>query len=376
MKITCPQDNLSKGLAIVSRAVSTRSTMPILSNILLSTDGNRLRLAATNLELSVNCWIEAEIEEEGKIAVPARLLQEFVSSLPNAPVSMVLNQSNRTLQLKCLRTEGRIKGVNAEEFPAIPTVEEGAEVYSQPAHVLKDVISQVAIAAASDDSRPIFTGVLTTIGQTMSMVAADGFRLGLRSTEIEGGPEQELTLIIPARSLVELARILPDGKAGQEELVEIAVTPNKNQVIFRTSAVELVSRLIEGQFPNYKQIMPKEWKTQVVVPTSEFLNAAKTASFFARDSANIVRLHMESGEMTVRAESTELGDNESRIDAIVEGQQQADIAFNAKYLTDALNVVDSEQIKLEITSAGSPGVIKPVDSTDYVHIIMPMATSR
>jgi len=375
MKITCPQDNLSKGLAIVSRAVSARSTMPILGNILLATDGARLRLAATNLELSVNCWIEAEIEEEGKVAVPARLLQEFVSSLPSAPVSMVLNPANRTLQLKCLRTEGRIKGVNADEFPAIPTVEPGAQVYSQPAHTLKEVISQVAIAAASDDSRPIFTGVLTTIGQTMTMVAADGFRLGLRSTEIEGGPEQDLTLIIPARSLVELARILPDGK-GQEELVEIAVTPNKNQVIFRTSTVELVSRLIEGQFPNYNQIMPKEWKTQVVVPTSEFLNAAKTASFFARDSANIVRIHMESGEMTVRAESTELGDNESKIDAVVEGQQQADIAFNAKYLTDALNVVDSEQIKLEITGAGSPGVIKPVDATDYVHIIMPMATSR
>jgi len=348
--------------------------MPILGNILLATDGTRLRLAATNLELSVNCWIEAEIEEEGKIAVPARLLQEFVSSLPNAPVSMVLNQANRTLQLKCLRTEGRIKGVNADEFPSIPTVQDG-QTFTQPAHLLKEMISQVAIAAATDDSRPIFTGVLTSIGPSITMVAADGFRLGLRSTEIEGGPAEDVVMIIPARSLLELARILPDGK-GQDEQVEIALTPNKNQVMFRTSSVELVSRLIEGQFPNYKQIMPKEWKTQVVVPKGEFLNAAKTASFFARDSANIVRLHLESGEMTVRAESTELGDNESRIDAIVEGQQQADIAFNAKYLTDALNVVESEQIKLEITSAGSPGVIKPVDSTDYIHVIMPMATSR
>ena len=374
MKVTCPQENLSKGLAIVGRAVSTRSTMPILANILLATDGPRLRLAATNLELSVNCWIEAEVEEEGRVAVPARLLQEFVNSLPQAPVEMVLNPANRMLQLKCLRTDANIKGVNADEFPSIPTVEDGT-VFRQPAHLLKDMINQVAIAAATDDSRPIFTGVLTRIGQSITMVAADGFRLGLRSNELENGPEDELSLIIPAKSLIELARILPDSKT-QDELIEIAITPNKNQVIFRTSSVELVSRLIEGQFPNYQQIMPKEWKTQVVVPTSEFLNAAKTASFFARDSANIVRLHLEPGELTVQAESTELGKNESRIDAVIEGQPQADIAFNARYLTDALNVVDSEQIKLEITSAGAPGVIKPVDSTDYIHVIMPMATSR
>jgi DNA polymerase III subunit beta len=375
VKLTCPQDNLSKGLAIASRAVSTRSTMPILSNVLLATDGPRLKLSATNLELSINCWIEADIEEEGRVAVPARLLQEFVNSLPSAPVKMELNPSNRVVKMHCLRTDGNIRGVSADEFPAIPTVEDGA-VFRQPAHVLKEMINQVAIAAATDDSRPIFTGVLTTIGQTITMVAADGFRLGLRSsTELEGGPPDDLTLIVPAKSLLELARILPDGKA-QDEMVEIALTPNKNQVIFRTVSVELVSRLIEGQFPNYKQIMPKEWKTQIVVPTSEFLNAAKTASFFARDSANIVRLHMESGELTVRAESTELGDNESRIDAVVEGEPSADIAFNAKYLTDALNVVESEQIKLEIVNAGSPGVIKPVDSTDYVHVIMPMATSR
>lgn len=374
MKLTCPQENLSKGLAIVNRAVSTRSTMPILSNILLATDGSRLRLSATNLELSVNCWIDAEIELEGRVAVPARLLQEFVNSLPSAPVSMELNPSNRVVKMHCLRTDGNIRGVNADEFPAIPTVEEGT-VFRQPAHLLKEMINQVAIAAATDDSRPIFTGVLTSIGQAMTMVAADGFRLGLRSTELEGGPEQDISLIIPAKSLLELARVLPDGK-GQDAMVEIALTPNKNQVMFRTASVELVSRLIEGQFPNYKQIMPKEWKTQVVVPTSQFLNAAKTASFFARDSANIVRLHMEAGELTVRAESTELGDNESKIDAVVEGEPSADIAFNAKYLTDALNVVESEQIKLEILNAGSPGVIRPVDSTDYVHVIMPMATSR
>ncbi len=374
MKLACPQDNLSKGLAVVSRAVSTRSTMPILSNILLATDGPRLRVSATNLELSINAWIDAEIEQEGRVAVPARLLQEFVNSLPAAPVKMELNPSNRVVKMHCLRTEGNIRGVSADDFPSVPTVEDGA-VFRQPAHLLKEMINQVAIAAATDDSRPIFTGVLTTIGQTMAMVAADGFRLGLRSTELENGPDPEITLIIPAKSLLELARILPDGK-GQDEMVEISLTPNKNQVMFRTTSVELVSRLIEGQFPNYKQIMPKEWKTQAVVPTSEFLNAAKTASFFARDSANIVRLHMESGELTVRAESTELGDNESRIDAIVEGEPSADIAFNARYLTDALNVVESEQTKLEIVSAGSPGVIRPVDSTDYVHIIMPMATSR
>ncbi|MDE3076030.1 MAG: DNA polymerase III subunit beta, partial [Chloroflexota bacterium] len=188
------------------------------------------------------------------------------------------------------------------------------------------------------------------------------------------GSADEFQIIIPARALLELSRVLPDGK-GQDESVEIAVTPNRNQVIFRTASVELVSRLLEGQFPNYKQIMPTEWKTQAVVATGAFLNATRTASFFARDSANIVRLHIEQGELKVSATSSELGDNESIMDAVVEGEA-ADIAFNARYLGDALGVVDSEQVKLEMVSSGAPGVIKPVDSTDYVHIIMPMATTR
>jgi len=374
VKVTCPQESLSKGLAIVGRAVAARSTMPILSNILLATDGTRLRLSATNLEISINCWIQAEIEQEGRISVPARLLTDFVNSLASAPVEMALNPTNRVVNMKCLRTEGNLRGVSADEFPAVPTVQ-GGIVMRQQAQALKEMINQVAIAAATDDSRPIFTGVLTTFrGSDVTMVAADGFRLGLRSTELAEGAPDEVVIIIPARSLLELARILPDGK-GQDEFVEIAVTPNKNQVIFRTSTVELVSRLLEGQFPNYKQIMPKEWKTQAVVATSALLNATKTASFFARESANIVRLKFDASEVTVSATSSDLGDNESVIDAVVEGDP-AEIAFNARYLADALSVLDSEQVRVEVMNPSAPGVIKPVDSTDYVHVIMPMATAH
>ncbi|MGH2519298.1 MAG: DNA polymerase III subunit beta [Chloroflexota bacterium] len=374
MKVTCPQESLSKGLATVGRAVAARSTMPILSNILLATDGTRLRLSATNLEISINCWVQAEIEQEGRITVPARLLTDFVNSLPSAPVDMALNPTNRVVNMKCLRTEGNLRGVSADEFPAVPTVQAGV-VMRQQGQALKEMINQVAIAAATDDSRPIFTGVLTTFrGTDVTMVAADGFRLGLRSTELAEGAPEELVIIIPARSLLELARILPDGK-GQDEFVEIAVTPNKNQVIFRTATVELVSRLLEGQFPNYKQIMPKEWKTQAVVATSALLNATKTASFFARESANIVRLKFDASEVTVSATSSDLGDNESVIDAVVEGDP-AEIAFNARYLADALSVLDSEQVRVELLNPSAPGVIKPVDSTDYVHVIMPMATAH
>ena len=369
MKITCPQDNLSKGLAIVSRAVSARSTMPILGNILLATDGARLRLAATNLELSVNCWIEAEIEEEGKVAVPARLLQEFVSSLPSAPVSMVLNPANRTLQLKCLRTEGRIKGVNADEFPAIPTVEPGAQVYSQPAHTLKEVISQVAIAAASDDSRPIFTGVLTTIGQTMTMVAADGFRLGLRSTEIEGGPEQDLTLIIPARSLVELARILPDGK-GQEELVEIAVTPNKNQVIFRTSTVELVSRLIEGQFPNYRQLLPDSFEHELRMASAELNEVVRRMSLLAQKNAPL-RLAFQPGELTVSAQTPDIGEAQESLPAAFQGDP-FEIGFNPEFLRDGLEAVQDGDVLLKLISPLRPGLIESADDGGFQYLIMPI----
>ncbi|MCL4458864.1 MAG: DNA polymerase III subunit beta [Chloroflexi bacterium] len=377
MKVSCLQENLAKGLSVVGRAVPTRSTLPITSNILLSTEESRLKMAATNLEIGITCWIGAKVEEEGAITIPARLLTEFVNSLPPDKIEMTLNAQTRSLNMRCARYEANMKGIDAEEFPPIPKIGDKATVTVEPG-LLHEAINQVAFAAATDDSRPVLAGVLANFeGEALTLAAADGFRLAVRKVNLDQVVPQPLSIIVPARALQELARIL----SGEEEPVEITVTPNKTQVLFHLSNVDLVSRLIEGNFPNYQQVIPQRYTTRAVLGRSDFLSAAKIASLFARDGANIVRLQLVPGEeltpgkIIVTATAAEIGDTVGGIDAIVEGEG-LQIAFNAKYLSDVLGVLGGGQVALEVTSPSSPGVIRPVSSEDYIHIIMPMHTTR
>lgn len=373
MQISCLQENLARGLATVSRAVASRSTLPVLSNILIGTDDSRLKLSATNLEIGINCWIGAKIEEEGETTVPARLLTDFVNSLPPESIDMDLSTRTQTLHLSCSRYEANIKGIDASEFPLIPTAEDTGQMTLDP-ETLGEMINQVTFAAATDESRPILTGVLTRFDpETITFAAADGFRLSVRAEEVETGMEEPLTIIIPARALNELARILSDA----DEDVQLTVTQGRNQVLFHLPNIDLVSQLIEGNFPDYNRIIPQTFSTRTVVDVKPFLNAVKVASFFARDAANIVKLglepdsELEPGVLTVSATSSELGDSVTEIDASIEGEA-IEVAFNARYLLDVLNVVETDQVALETTTPSSPGVIKPVDGANLVHVIMPM----
>jgi DNA polymerase-3 subunit beta len=384
MKVSCLQENLAKGLAIVGRAVASRSTLPVLANILLATDQGRLKLAATNLELGITCWIGAKVEEEGATTVPARLLGEFVNSLPNDKIDLALTVRTQTLHLACQRYVANIKGIDAEEFPLIPTVADTPTVALEP-DLLREMIGQVAFAAAADDSRPVLAGVLMSFrDNSLTLAAADGFRLSVRTATIEPPAAGSLAalagldVIVPARAMQEVARIAAEGK----DPVEVTVTPNKNQVLFHMSNVDLVSRLVEGAFPNYQQIIPKEYKTRAVLSTSDFLKATKIASFFARDAANIVRLNVIPGEeelvpgrVTVAATAAEVGDNLNEIDAVVEGQP-LQIAFNARYLTDVLSVLTTAQVGLEASTSSSPGVVRPVGVEGFTHVLMPMHVAR
>jgi len=382
MKVSCLQENLAKGLAIVGRAVASRSTLPVLANILLATDQGRLKLAATNLELGITCWIGAKVEEEGATTVPARLLGEFVNSLPNDKIDLALTVRTQTLHLACQRYVANIKGIDAEDFPLIPTVADTPTVALEP-DLLREMIGQVAFAAAADDSRPVLAGVLMSFrDNSLTLAAADGFRLSVRTATIEppagGATPAGLDVIVPARAMQEVARIAAEGK----DPVEVTVTPNKNQVLFHMSNVDLVSRLVEGAFPNYQQIIPKEYKTRAVLSTSDFLKATKIASFFARDAANIVRLNVIPGEeelvpgrVTVAATAAEVGDNLNEIDAVVEGQP-LQIAFNARYLTDVLSVLATAQVGLEASTSSSPGVVRPVGVEGFTHVLMPMHVAR
>jgi len=373
MKLTCLQENLNRGLSIVGRAVATRTTLPITQNVLLATDDGRLKLVATNLEMAISCWIGAKIEEEGSITVPARLLTEFVSSLPSDTIAVNLSPQTKTLGLKCARFEARISGIDAKEFPPIPSVDEGANTKVE-VDALRQAINQVVFAAATEESRPVLTGVCTQFeGNTLTLAAADGFRLAVFKMPIKNKVSQKIEVIIPARTLAELNRLIGD----EEETVSITLNPNKSQVLFRLKSTELVSQLVQGTFPNYSQLIPKSYNTRVMVNVAEFLRATKTASIFARDGSGIVRLvvtpgsESNPGKLAVSARSEEIGDDVGEIDATVEGAD-AKIAFNGKYLTDVLNVLHESQVALETTNPSSPGLIRPVGTDNYTHVVMPM----
>lgn len=383
MRVSCLQENLARGLSIVGRAVSPRSTLPVLGNILVATDQGRLKLAATNLEIGITCWIGAMVEDDGAITVPARLLSEFVNQLPAERIDMDLSVRTLTLNLKCARYDTNIKGIDASEFPIIPTAD-GDGAIRVEAGTLRKMISQVVFAAATDESRPTLTGVHARFnGQRLTLAATDGFRLAVRSTTLAEPVPQKIEVIIPARALAELSRAIGLSPDADKQFIEITLAEARNQVLFHLPDVDMVSQLIDANFPNYEAIIPRSFSTRTVVDTAALLRALRLASLFARDSSNIVRLQiapgMDSapGTLTLTATSAESGDNVSDLDAIVEGPA-AEIAFNARYMIDVLNVIEEPQVAMETTRASAPGVLRPVGvgPEDFTSVVMPMHVNR
>ena len=377
MKVTCSQENLAKGLGIVGRAVSVRSTLPVLGNVLLSSDNGRLKLAATNLEIVIICWIEARILEEGSITVPARIFNDLVNALPQEQIDLQLNQETQTLHIACARTEANVKGIPAEEFPAVPENQTDQRVRIDAAE-FKEMINQVVFAAAVDDARPTLTGINTHFqSSTIKMAATDGFRLSVREAKCENSMNAPQSVILPARALTELARIMGDGS----EYVEITLTGSRGQVMFELDTVRMISQTIDGNFPDFTSVMPVSHKTRTVLNTASFLKACKTANIFAREASHTARVRIEPdnelmpGYATISATCAETGNNIAQIDAIVEGRG-IELNFNVKYITDVLSVISTPQVALETNSTTEPGVIKPVGKDDFVHIIMPMQFGR
>ena len=373
MKLSCLQENLARGLGIVGRAVATRSTLPITGHVLIASDGGRLKLSATNLEIALTCWIGAQIEEEGAITIPARLLTDFINSLPPERIDMTLPARSRQLRLVCARNEATIGGMDADDFPPIPRVE-GGEGFALDPKVLRKAITQVAFAAATDDSRPVLTGVHTLMEDTeLTLAAADGFRLSVHRLPLGQSVAERTEVIVPARALAEVNRLLAD----EEEPVQMMLNANRTQVLFRLKNVEMVAQLIQGTFPNYSQLIPSGHTSKATVSVADFLRETRIASIFARDGSGIVRLQVTPGEelspgkLVISARAEEIGDNRGEIDASVEGEA-AKVAFNSRYLQDVLQVLDCAQVALETSGSSSPGVLRPVGQDNYVHVVMPM----
>lgn len=378
MRVSVLQENLQKGLSIVGRAISSRPTLPILANVLLSTEDARLKLSATNLELGISVWIGAKVEQDGAVTLPARTLYELVSNLSPERVDMELEVRTQTIHLRCGGTTTNIKGIDASEFPLIP--EASPEGVAVSAHEFREMVDQVAFAAAKDDNRPVLTGILARFeDNVITLATADGYRLSVRKAYIENPIKQPVSIIIPAKALQEVARIISD----EDELVYISIPEGRSQVMFHLSEVDVVSSLIEGKFPEYENIIPRKHSTLTTVYRDELLLACKRSEVFARDNAFTTKISIVPsddgvgpGEMRVRGQSNEKGDNESLVTASVDGTS-VDISFNIRYLIDVLNVIDEDQVVIETNTSTDPGVVRPMRTDDdgldrFVHVIMPM----
>ena len=371
MKLSVMQENLARGLSVVSRAVSTRSTLPVLANVLLKTEDAGLKLTATNLEIGITYWVPGKIESDGATTVPARLLTDLVSTLPAGDRVDLDLQSGDTLHIQCGRFETHVKGIDADEFPAIGAAGERPTTRVAQ-NVLRRALAETTFAAASDEARPILTGVLARFeGDQLTLAAADNYRIAVKTIPIlDAVPET--SVVIPARALNELARVLADV----EDPVEILLASGKNQILFHLDGIDLVSRLIDGQFPNYQQVVPTSHTTRAVLDREELLRAVRPAALIAHESANIVKLQVSSdGEpgITVSA-NAEVGDHVGQVEADVDGDGTT-IAFNARYLADVLTNVSADQFGLELNGPLSPGVFKPVGDERYVHVVMPVRTT-
>lgn len=365
MKVTVLAENLRKGLGIAIKAVSTRSQLPVLSGVLLKAEKGNLVIMATDLEISFKVVLGAKVSKEGEMVVPARLFLDLVSGLEMGPV--VLVEEKQILRIESGGVKAEIVGQGADEFPSLPKVKK-LEL-SLPASSLKECVNRVTVSAARDDTRPVLSGVLWSFeDKEVKLIATDGYRLGMDEIkEVVGEVKKKKKLILPARALQELARVVDEEGVKK---VEVGFDEDNQQVMFRVEDVEMVSRLIAGNFPAYEQIMPGEYKTKVLLKREELLEAVKRASLFAREGSNIVKFKVEKDGVMVEAESGQTGGSQTKLEGKVEGEGMV-IAFNARYIVDYLGVMNNEDVVLELVEGLKPGVFK-VEGESFVQVVMPI----
>jgi len=371
MKVLTLQENLNKGLSLASRIVSPKAELPALSNILIATDKGRLKLSATNLETGINYWLGAKIEKEGAISVPAKTLTEFISLLPPEKVQLEAKENN--LSISSGSYSASLVGLSASEFPVVPTLKE-EETFSFSSEELLKGISQTVFAASQDEGRLALTGVLFQIKEEdLVLVATDGYRLSFRKMKagknLKKVKEFQKGLIIPAKVLREVEKII--GSSQQKEEIGLAITSSSNQIIFVTPEIEIVSRLVEGNFPEFEKIIPEKWTTRVILERESFLRAIRTASIFARESANIVKFKIQNSKLKISANAPQVGDNLVELEAKQEGEENS-IAFNSRFVLDFLNSINTNEVFFEMTTPLNPGIFRPAGDSSYFHIVMPV----
>lgn len=370
MKLSLLQENLNTALSSVSRFVSLKSQLPILGNILMSTDNGRFKLSATNLEMGINFWIGAKIDKEGSLTLPAKEVTEFVSYLSSGKLDLELNAQS-LLEIISPKAQSTFATAPVADFPALPPINDKTAIEID-LKILVDTITQVAFAAATDDSRPVLTAVLCRFTpDSFSLVATDGFRLSLKNIKLVNPLElpegsNDLTFLIPSRSLQEVAKLAKNTKT-----LKMGLSKDSHQLIFVIEDLEIISRLIEGDFPDYQRIIPESYTTKIFIDKNEFAQAVKIASVFARESANVVKLAVKKSSLEVSANATQIGQNKATVEARIEGEP-LEIAFNYKFISDFLAICQGDEVVIELNEALTPGFFHDQKDPHFTHIIMPV----
>ncbi len=363
MKLRCQQEDFGRAMSTVIRGTSSRTSMPILGNVLLETTGEGLRLTGTDLELGIRTEIPAQVEQGGLVTLPARLLSEIVAALPPAPVELSVEEGSAVAEIRCGRSHFEILGLPAKDFPRVP-LEEASWVCELQAAVLRSLIRSTVFAASTDETRPFLTGVYVTAEEgVVRFVATDGGRLAVRTSPAT--VYAPFRGIVPSRAMHELVRL----STGSDEPVQIGLVDN--QVVFAFERVRLTSRLVSGQFPNYQQVIPREFKLRIRVGTEPLRSALRRVAITARDSATVVRLTLEGEVLKLQSNTPEVGRAREELEVEATGEP-LEVAFNARYLLDALSVLESAQVMLELTGPLSPGALRPVEGPDYVYVVAPV----
>jgi len=365
MKIQVLQENLSRALSICSRFTSAKIQLPVLANILLKSNKNKLSLSATNLETAVSINIGAKVTKEGEITIPARVITEIVSNLNPGQIDLEVEKD--ILKIKAVGFESKISGLNSSDFPKIPS-DTGLDVLEISSDDLIGALSSVLFAVSTDETRPVLTGVLIIIGKdAISFVSTDGFRLSQKKIKNKGVKEEK-KFILPKSALTELSRIIGSGNVG------FSYKKSDNQLIFGSDDLILSSRIIDGEFPDFERIIPKESKVKIHLDKEDLLRSVKLAGVFARDSANVIKMAVSKNELEISAESNQSGSQKNKIDAKIESDlsDSLTIAFNYKFVEDFLNAAKGKNIKMEFSDPNAPALFLDEEDTDFLHIVMPV----
>lgn len=361
MKLQVTQENLNRALGTVARVANARNPLPVLANVLIRTSDNRLSIAATNLDIAITQYVGAKISSEGSITVPARLMQDFISSLPSGVIDLDLEETQ--LHIATDQYKSVINGIVADDFPVMPTITGGTS-WTINAQLLKKALQQVVFAASNDESRPVLTGVLLhTVSGKLYLAATDSYRLAEKEL---GTNKTVMNLLVPATAMQDLLRILADIEE------DVQVTHDDQQVRFQVGDVELVARLLEGKYPDYRKLIPQNFAVSATVKRADFINVTKVSALFARESAGSVTIEVDekSGNLSIRSIASQLGENTATANGTMSGS--GSITLNSRYLLDALQALTADEVTFGFNGKLEPTLLRDTGSTDYSHIIMPL----